>query len=161
MLKQNLLLILILTQFGQALALGSNQIYYDLYSFLIQFQDNTPALDPEIKVEDQLYIYDALDSCKLRCGINLQDSFRVYKFNYLCDGCEDFILIKFESSYHIFKENNLNAVLRKLLEIRNSRPDLLPENLFDNYLKMMAQSRPMDVVKQNGHLNYYYNLRDK
>jgi hypothetical protein len=132
-------------------------IYRELSSFLvsenkIQAKD-TIGIDPFLL----LYISNILEDNEA----NLHDSFGVYVFNKL--GLHDdinYILIKRDDSYAIFKENDPLSIFTYLFEIKEKYPQTLDSVRLNEYIEkiMKINNRPIIGIPK-GKLFFYSALK--
>ncbi len=131
-------------------------IYRELNSFLIsenkiQAKD-TIGIDPS----SLLYFSNLLEDN----GVNLLDSFGIYVFNKI--GLEDdvnYILIKRDNSFAVFKENDLLTIITYLFSIKEKYPQILNSEDCNEYIKKLIEKNKLLIIGiPRGKLLFYSTL---
>ena len=132
-------------------------IYHELCSFLIS--ENKILAKDTIGTDSfsLLYISDILEDNKA----NLEDSLGVYVFNKI--GIQDdinYILIKSNNSYAVFKENDPLSIFIYLFTIKEKYPLILNSELCNEYIeKLMKVNRHPIIGIPKGKLLFYSALK--
>jgi len=142
-----------------------DSIYRDLYAFLVE--KNVIPKDvtiPEFGSENYdtyLYVSDVLHD-DFPNKPDLTSKFGVYRFNY--NGCEDcgfYVLLIHKDSYKVFNQNSLPLIIEELLQIKRKDPEIIPYDLFCNYLSELIKvnyginTSSIVIMHKIGKIKYY------
>jgi len=136
-----------------------DSIYRDLYAFLVERSVISEDMIPKFGSENYdkfLYLSNLLDNNSPHKP-DLTAKFGLYVFQYSGCHCGFYILLIYENSYKIFHQDALPLIIRELLQIREKDPEILPYELFCNYLsELIKGDLELPVIMQNiGKIKYY------
>jgi hypothetical protein len=141
-----------------------DSIYRDLYAFLVSRNVIPEDIVPEFGSENYgayIYVFNVLHD-DFPNKPDLTAEFGVYKFNFSgCNGCGFYVLIIHEDSYKVFQQDALTLILDELLQIKRKNPELIPEEVFYNYLSELLKIGlgiygKFVMMQKIGKIEYYF-----
>jgi len=144
-----------------------DSVYHDLYQFLLSMGDLPKGMDWVLECENceckkYLYVFDILKDEFPNQPDFIDIPFGIYKFNYNgCMDCGYYVLIKHNESYKVFYQNALPLIIKELLQIKRKYPELIPDELFYNYLSELIKvdlginTSNVLIMRKIGKIEYY------